>query len=194
VGAVKQQGGQADKTLLAVVGHPVRARAFMVLAERTASPSEIAAALGVDLNDVSYHVRRLEELKVIELVDTQQVRGAVKHYYRAIQKPLVWAEEYARAPQDERNDLAREVAQVLFADVTGAIASEDFSSRSDNCVSRVPMVVDEEGWSEVSAIMERTLKEVMEAQARSEERGLETGTDGIRAEVGLLLFERERNK
>lgn len=191
--AVKQQGGQVDKTLLAVVGHPLRARAFMVLAERTASPSEIAAILGVELNDVAYHVRKLEELKVIELVDTEQVRGSVKHFYRAIQKPLVWAEEYARAPQDERNDFAREVAQVLFADVTAAIGSEDFSSRPDNCVSRVPMVVDEAGWSEISGIMERTLKEVMEAQARSEERSLETEAEGIRAEVGLLLFERETN-
>jgi DNA-binding transcriptional ArsR family regulator len=191
---VKQQGGQVDKTLLAVVGHPVRARAFMVLAERTASPNEIAGLLKLELNDVAYHVRRLRELKVIELVRTQPVRGAVEHFYRAIEKPLVWAEEYARAPQNERNDFAREVAQVLFADVTAAIGSEDFSSRSDNCVSRVPMVVDEEGWSEISKIMERTLKEVMEAQARSEERGLEAEADGIRAEVGLLLFERETNK
>jgi hypothetical protein len=183
-----------DKTLLAVVGHPVRARAFMVLAERTASPSEIAGILKVELNDVAYHVRRLRELKVIELVRTQPVRGALEHFYRAIEKPLVWAEEHARAPQNERNDFAREVAQVLFADVTAAIGSEDFSSRSDNCVARVPMVVDEEGWSEISKIMERTLKEVMEAQARSEERGLEAGADGIRAEVGLLLFERETNK
>jgi Helix-turn-helix domain len=193
VGAVKQQGGQVDKTLLAVVGHPVRARAFMVLAERTASPNEIARILKVELNDVAYHVRRLRELKVIELVDEKPVRGAVEHFYRAIEKPLVWAEEYAHAPQNERNDFAREVAQVLFADVTAAIGSEDFSSRSDNCVSRVPMVVDEEGWSEISAIMERTLKEVMEAQAHSEERCLETGPDAIRAEVGLLLFERETN-
>jgi hypothetical protein len=186
-----RQKNPIDERLAVVVSHPLRARAFMVLAERTASPSDVARILKCELNDVAYHIRKLHKLDVIELVDEQPVRGAVEHFYRAIERPLVWKEEYGTLDQGERNDFAREINQFLFADVAAAIASGIFSSRSDNCVARTPMLIDSKGWSEVSDIMEKALKDVIQVQASSAERMVESGEDGIHAEAGLLFFERQ---
>lgn len=47
------------------------------------SPNELCKALDEPLTNVSYHVRMLHELGVIELVTTAPRRGALEHYYRA---------------------------------------------------------------------------------------------------------------
>ena len=56
----------------------------MVLSERVASPSELAAEQEAVVSDVAYHVRVLRELGLIKLVNTRQVRGATEHFYRSI--------------------------------------------------------------------------------------------------------------
>jgi DNA-binding MarR family transcriptional regulator len=61
----------------------VRARALNYLARTTGSPKTIAAELGLDIRNVAYHVRVLQELGCVELVRTEPRRGAVEHVYRA---------------------------------------------------------------------------------------------------------------
>ena len=65
------------------LAHPLRVRALAILTEREASPSELAEELGEPLGNVSYHVRLLHELELIELVKTTPRRGAIEHHYRA---------------------------------------------------------------------------------------------------------------
>lgn len=48
------------------------------------SPNEIAKAFGEPLTNVSYHVRMLHDLGVIELSDTEPRRGALEHYYKPV--------------------------------------------------------------------------------------------------------------
>lgn len=45
------------------------------------SPRELAEELDMKLGDVSYHVRMLRDDRVLVLKKTEQVRGAIKHYY-----------------------------------------------------------------------------------------------------------------
>ena len=78
-----------ETTLAAIVAHPTRARAFTILTERTASPVEIAQEINKDVGHVGYHVRKLLQLNLVELVDERPVRGAVEHFYRAIERPVV---------------------------------------------------------------------------------------------------------
>ena len=82
-----------ETTLAAIVAHPTRARAFTILNERTASPVEIAQEIGKDVGHVGYHVRKLLQLGLIELVDERPVRGAVEHFYRAMERAMVSEED-----------------------------------------------------------------------------------------------------
>ena len=70
---------------LAALSHPTRTRIldYLQIHDR-ASPAELAAAFGVPLGSVSYHVRRLESLGFLRLVRRTQRRGAIEHHYAAV--------------------------------------------------------------------------------------------------------------
>jgi DNA-binding transcriptional ArsR family regulator len=72
-----------DPRLAKALSNDVRARALELLAEGARSPKLIATELGLDLRSVAYHVRVLQKLDCIELIETRPRRGAVEHVYRA---------------------------------------------------------------------------------------------------------------
>jgi DNA-binding transcriptional ArsR family regulator len=76
-----------DPRYVKAMSHPVRARAMAMLRERQASPAELSNWLGTTLGATAYHVRTLHRLGLIELVAEGRVRGAVEHFYRAVQLP-----------------------------------------------------------------------------------------------------------
>ena len=76
-----------DQRIIRALGHPLRARILSLLDGAEASPKELAGRLGEKLGNVSYHVRILAELELIELVRQTPVRGAVEHHYRARPRP-----------------------------------------------------------------------------------------------------------
>ena len=151
-----------ETTLAAIVAHPTRARSFLILAERTASPAEIAKEIGKDVGHVGYHVRKLQQLDLIELVDEKPVRGAVEHFYRAIERPVVTEEEFVGQSIEEREVFTRAILQLHVADVARAMDEHTFDSRANRVIVRIPMLVDEEGFAELSDLhmeaWERTLK------------------------------------
>jgi DNA-binding transcriptional ArsR family regulator len=71
-----------DERLSKALAHWMRVNIMAVASWRKISPSEYARETGVGISRVSYHFKRLVEYGVIELVDTEQVRGSVKHFYR----------------------------------------------------------------------------------------------------------------
>ncbi|HET7119797.1 MAG TPA: winged helix-turn-helix domain-containing protein [Solirubrobacterales bacterium] len=64
-----------------------RFQLLSILQEKIASPHELAKELNQPLGDVTYQFRMLYELELIDLVKTEQSRGAVIHYYRASDPP-----------------------------------------------------------------------------------------------------------
>jgi DNA-binding transcriptional ArsR family regulator len=65
------------------LSHPVRLAIVnqMRLCDGTSSPKELAAQLSLPLGRVSYHVRTLRALGLLELVETIPRRGTVEHRY-----------------------------------------------------------------------------------------------------------------
>lgn len=76
-----------DQGIITALGHPLRARILARLDMGEASPKEIAGELGEKLGNVSYHVRILARLGLIELVRETPRRGAVEHHYRSVPRP-----------------------------------------------------------------------------------------------------------
>lgn len=77
----------SDQGIITALGHPLRARILAELDEHEASPKELSQALGEKLGNVSYHVRILAGLDLIELVRQTPRRGAVEHHYRSRPRP-----------------------------------------------------------------------------------------------------------
>jgi DNA-binding transcriptional ArsR family regulator len=168
--AVKQRQ-TLQRTLAAVVSHPLRVRIFMALAERTASPIQLMHQFKLQsVSDVSYHVKKLEKLGMVEEVDSRPVRGSTEHFYRAIDRPFVSDEEWAKLDQGDREAFTRYILHRHVTDIAHAVDCGTFDSRVNRALLRFPMLVDEEGFAELNVIEEEGYNRRLEIQAKSAER------------------------
>jgi DNA-binding transcriptional ArsR family regulator len=178
-----------ETTLAAIVAHPTRARAFVILAERTASPVEIAQEIGKDVGHVGYHVRKLQQLNLIELVDERPVRGAVEHFYRAIERPVLLEEEFSEQSVDQREAFTRYVLQLHVADMARALDGHTFDARPSRALIRFPMLVDEDGFQELADLHVEMYERTLDIQAKSDERRTRSNEEGIPTVSTTMFFE-----
>jgi DNA-binding transcriptional ArsR family regulator len=182
--AKKNEG--VEQIVAKAFAHPLRVQILIILNERVASPNLLSQQLGQSLNLVAYHVRVLEKYDCIELVDTKQRRGATEHFYRATRRQFLSDSELARLPESLRPGLAGAMLKSIFDDIEEASKSGALDEIDDLHLSRTPMVVDEQGWSEVSDLLGGTLDRVREIQAESSERIAASDEPGIPSKVHLL--------
>ena len=184
---------QLDERLAKALSHPLRQRILQRLNEGgVRSPNELSRELGDPLGNVSYHVRILRELDCVELVRTEQRRGALEHYYRATAEPWLDDDQWARLPAAfRRKTLGRTLSEILEG--ASAASRETGFDHPEVTVSRLELELDEQGWTDVVALLSQAydaaLRIQSESRARKEGQGAE-GTDPIRTELGLLHFRR----
>ncbi|MFL5898880.1 MAG: helix-turn-helix domain-containing protein [Solirubrobacterales bacterium] len=181
-------GRPAHEQLVKGLSHPLRTECLSVLAERVASPREIAEFLDDDLSNVSYHVRVLSELGLIELVKEEPVRGAVAHFYKAVERPLFSAADAEAMPLEVQKAFSAHSWDLLIEDATRAIEKGTFNSRPDWHLTRTPLLVDSEGFARLSKAMDDLLELVLEEQTASAVRLKESGEEPIRATAATALF------
>jgi hypothetical protein len=182
----KKEG--VEQIVAKAFAHPLRVQILIILNERVASPNLLSQELEQSLNLVAYHVRVLEKYDCIELVDTKQRRGATEHFYRATRRQFLSDSELARLPESLRPGLAGAMLKSVFDDIEEASKSGTLDEVDDLHLSRTPMVVDKEGWSEISELLSETLNRVLEIQAESSERIAAGEEPGILSKVHLLHF------
>ncbi len=68
-------------TQLKALGHPVRNAILHMVAERAATTSELATAVGRSHGTVSHHLKVLEEAGLARVVRTRQVRAITESYW-----------------------------------------------------------------------------------------------------------------
>jgi len=168
--------------------HPLRVQILIILNEKVASPNMLAQQLDESLNLVAYHVRVLEKYDCIELVDTKQRRGATEHFYRATRRQLLTDDQWAQMPASLRPGMATAVLKSIFEDIEAASKSGTLEEVDDVHISRVPMVLDTQGWEDVSALLKGTYDQLMEIQSASSERVVASESETTIAKVHLLHF------
>lgn len=180
---------EVSKALMKAASHPIRVQAYSVLAERVASPKEVAELINEDVSNVSYHIRELAKLKLVELVDTRQRRGATEHFYRSVQRPLVTEVEWKDFSPQERENFTTWAVQLILIDVARSMSVGLFDQRNDRHLTRTPFKVDEEGWRELVAIHLEAFYRSLDVQARSDERRAKSGEPALTIHSALVLFE-----
>jgi DNA-binding transcriptional ArsR family regulator len=181
-----------DAQVAKVLSHPLRPQILDILALRgEASPNEIASELGVPLGTLSYHTRLLRDAGWIELVREVPRRGAVEHFYRAVVRPWIDDAQWEKLPLGVRRRLASmTVGQVLRA-ASGAAAAGGFDESAAH-VDRLPLELDDEGWSELSEVLAGTLDAATQIQERSNERRAGREPDAVRpSELAILHYARD---
>jgi DNA-binding transcriptional ArsR family regulator len=169
-----------DPRIVKGLAHPLRIHILRVLQERVASPSEIAAGSDASLGTISYHVRYLERVGLIELTSTKARRGAVEHYYRAVGRLRITDRAWAQLPLTVREGLLGSTLDQIGRVVTQAATDGGFS-RDDTHVGRHALKLDDRGFHELSLV----IKDAVDAAHRIERESARRLGAGNHAELEL---------
>jgi hypothetical protein len=166
--------------------HPLRQHLLFKYAERVTSPSEVAAALGERLNLVSYHTNVLVDAGCLELVRTEQRRGAHQHFYRAVDTSEIDDADWERLPPRMRRALVRLTMDTSWREASDALPRGGMDAATSH-VSRSLLALDEQGRGELAALLQATVAEARAIERQSRERG---ASDDVPCELIVMGFER----
>lgn len=180
-----------DQRIMKALSHPLRLRMLTLLNQKVASPSELAQELEEPLGNVSYHMRFLADLKMVKLVRTEPRRGAVEHYYEALEPPVISDDDWAQLPASLRRGLTDSTLREIAVDVRKA-ANDGGFDRENMHVSRSSLALDQQGWDELSELLsevQQRARTIQEQSNKRRKRGAGADDDAVDAQVVLMLFE-----
>lgn len=180
---------RVDEQLAQVISSENTVKVLIYLVERAGSPKEIGDAVGLSTPNASHHVKKLLRIGLIELIEEKDVGGTIQHTYRAVVRPIMSDAEWEKLGLAERQRYSIWIVQLILVDLVKSFTANLFDARSNNHLSRTPLVVDELGVDEVAAIQKRALEETIQTEANSAERMVETGEAGINLIAAMMCFE-----
>lgn len=169
----------------------MRLRILLGLVTEDGSAAVLSKRFGdLPLTNVDYHLKVLDrECDVLEVVRTRKVRGAKERFYRLRPWPRL-ADSWLSVPRPVTNGF-RGAAFGRFVELAVEAARfGGFDGRKDTVFTGRPVALDEQGWSEVTELLEQVVTRIDAAEARARNR-LEDGDPGevVHAVVGLAAFE-----
>jgi DNA-binding transcriptional ArsR family regulator len=177
-----------DEGLMKALAHPLRWRILEMVSERgEASPVELARALDQPLATISHHVRVLRESRSLELTRTEQRRGALEHYYRALAPPFFDDEQWQRTPIVLRRGVAGQIFRRIVTEAAAAGSAGAFDAPHAH-VDRMVLELDAEGWRALSDLLITVLKQAQSIQDESDARRA-GDRDARTSELAILSFE-----
>lgn len=177
-----------NQQLVTAMGHPTRAHAVTVLNERVACAAEIGRELKKPARHVSYHLKVLERLGVIELVKIEETAGGrtIGRFYRALVRSWYDPESWNQIESVHQPGITAGILSACNADLAEAVRSGTIH-RTDNHISRTPLLLDRAGYRELVDRLDALLPEVIEMQQRSAGRMSRDG-EAILAKAQLIQF------
>jgi DNA-binding transcriptional ArsR family regulator len=160
---------RGEARIAKALAHPLRGRIFQRLGERIASPRELADELNAPLGVVAYHVRMLRDYDCVELVRTQQHRGALQHFYRATARPRLDEDHRRSLPSGLRRELTRHTLNAVVEDLTAAAIS-DALRESQQIITRAPLELDPRARAKLDRLLARTHERALAIAAESGQR------------------------
>jgi DNA-binding transcriptional ArsR family regulator len=176
-----------DPRLVKGLAHPLRVSILRVLENRVASPSEIADELAAPLGNVSYHVRFLARVGLIELARTKPRRGAVEHYYRSAGRVRVTDKAWAQVPDVVKTSLIGSTLDQIGRSVGAAAAEGGFDGR-DVVLSRREPIVDQQGFQVLALAYKELLDLAAQVERDSAERLAGNDHVGVTMTAGMVLM------
>lgn len=178
-----------DARLSKALAHEMRVNIMAVASWRKIAPSEYARETGESLGKVSYHFQRLVEYGVIELVDTKQVRGSLKHFYRGTRQAIFGGASWAELPKSVQDGVAGAALQDLMKVAVHSIESGAFSAHDESYLVWEPHTYDDLAFMAAVKILERTRQQLADLEDEALSRLVKTGKDGMLVAIAQLGFE-----
>jgi DNA-binding transcriptional ArsR family regulator len=185
-----------NQRLIKALAHPLRVKLLAFLNEGEWSPNELSEELGEGLSQVSYHINVLVDFEMIEMTKTEPRRGAVEHYYRAIERAYIPSEMAKRIPKSGQQVIANDILEAIDKDVGDSAKSGRFYERNDCHVSYTPASLDEEGCAEANELADEFVSRFLEIEGKSAGRRatVEGGGEHIAISAAVLVFPSEHGE
>jgi DNA-binding transcriptional ArsR family regulator len=185
-----------NQRLIKGLAHPLRVLILAHMNERPWSPRELERDLGEGLSQVSYHVKVLHDFELIELVDVQPRRGAVEHYYKAIERAFIPSSMTKDIPKSAQRVLGDETLQNLDGDLRESLKSGKFYARDDWHASWTPADLDDQGCKDAEKLADRFIEDFLSIEAESAKRRSERkdGGEHIAISAAVLVFGSEKGE
>jgi DNA-binding transcriptional ArsR family regulator len=174
--------------LVALMTDPLRHAIVTALTLEAASVADLAAQLDVPAERVRYQIKRLRQTGIVEVHGQRERRGAREHTYIANSRRATYSTENALLDPDnpwKKHGLA--MLRVMFGEAVEATRAGAFRDRDDYFVVRIPMRLDEKGFSEVSEIYDAALEGLFTLREKCLAR-LEQGNEESNPAMSLLFF------
>lgn len=157
------------RRLAIALGHPLRLRILSTLVAGEGSATTLSRQFGdATVGDVSYHLGVLaDDCELIELVRSQQVRGALENFYRL--SPGADLGEI-QLPKSIMQGLRAELFRTFVDAAVAALDSGSLDTEDDTTFAAKPVTVDHKGMTEINEAMRDAMRRVKQAEANSRRR------------------------
>lgn len=125
---------------LRAISDELRIRILDTLAHQRMTVTQLGERFGLAPARVHYHVRELERVGLVELVETRENRGILEKYYRSVAKGTSVPDSLLRSiPTDDSLTAVREFLRIISQ---GALRAFQLGLASGELVSDAPLLAD----------------------------------------------------
>jgi DNA-binding transcriptional ArsR family regulator len=161
---LEAEQGSIDHDLVKAMAHPLRYELLLKLNGRSASPNELSKEVKASVGTVNYHIRLLEQMGFVELVEQKKRRGATEHFYRATQRAWFSKSGWARLPIAVRRSIAGVTLDSIWGTVKRAAVANAFDD-PDVHVTSTALELDDKAYANVCEVLSGALQRVLDIQA-----------------------------
>jgi DNA-binding transcriptional ArsR family regulator len=177
-----------DQRYVKALSHPLRVRILGILEEQPASPVELSQVLDATLGTISYHVRQLNELGLLELVRETPRRGAIEHHYRAKPRPKSGGDQWDSVSVIAKQAvIGAELAQTTEV-ATRAAGVGGFDSDHAR-LERMRLTLDAKGIEQLSRAVGKLVDEAKKIQDSATKRLGNNGAGATDTALVAMLFD-----
>jgi predicted ArsR family transcriptional regulator len=174
------------------IGHHVRVQILIMLNEGAFTSQEIADEIGVHINTVGNHLRRMLEEGSIEIADKRELRNNVTQYwYKAVEVQTYSVEDFEKLPLPYRQNIVGAISQSGMAEVVAGLASGKLADPRAH-VFWDWFNLDVQGRGEADELTERYIEDMRALEGEAANRVAMTGEETVSMLLNCSFFERAR--
>jgi len=179
-----------NQRLIKALAHPLRVRLLAHMNDREWSPNELSGELNEGLSQISYHVKVLKDFEMIEMTRTEPRRGAVEHYYRAVERAYIPSWMAKLIPKSGKEIIGSNILEAIEEDLVASINSGKFYERDDCHATYTPVTLDSIGCKEADEAANALLEALLKIEGKSANRRAKGQGDGeyIPVSAAVLVF------
>lgn len=187
--ARERAAGLIDPNIRVVVEDELRVQILAVAIQRMYAPSDFARDVEISVNVASYHFKKLIEHGYLELAKKENVRGSIKHYYRATKSGFISEADWGEVADALRPGVAGAILQDFNGRTTQAIETKTLFSRNDVTLYWAPADLDEIAWKEQDELVNWFIEASRDLVAETAQRRANGESEGsFHATIAVAAF------